>query len=105
MSQAPDDFRPAISRADLVIVEMHSDGYLRRGDFSRWVADVFGDAALAAELRELEGVHRASPTADTGRAVVRAILDRYELSPASLETAIKADRTAALEPAGALARM
>lgn len=58
------------------------DGHLRRGDFSRWVADVFKDSILAAELQELEGAHRAAPTRDTVPAVIYAIRDRYELSRA-----------------------
>ncbi|MEO8077972.1 MAG: hypothetical protein ABI818_16720, partial [Acidobacteriota bacterium] len=29
-------------------------GYIARGDFSRWIGDVFGDRALAGELRALE---------------------------------------------------
>ena len=54
-------------------------GYLRRGDLSRWVADVFGDHALAAELRELEAAYRVTPTTETVPAVVAAIRARYEL--------------------------
>lgn len=56
------------------------DGYLARGDFSRWVRDVFGDHALAAALRGIEAAHRASPAAGSVAAVVRAIVARYELA-------------------------
>jgi hypothetical protein len=54
-------------------------GYLQRGDLSRWVADVFGDHSLAAELRELEAAYRVTPTTETVPAVVAAIRARYEL--------------------------
>jgi hydroxymethylpyrimidine pyrophosphatase-like HAD family hydrolase len=57
-----------------------ADGYLRRGDFSRWVADVFGDRALA---RELEAHERAYVQSRSGEAVARiaaAIKSRYELT-------------------------
>jgi hypothetical protein len=59
------------------------DGYLRRGDFSRWIAGVFGDHVLAAELRELEAQHRAQPNGQTVAAVARAIRARYDLGPES----------------------
>ncbi len=55
------------------------DGYLRRGDFSRWVADVFGDHVLAAQLRDLEAGHRLTPASETLTAVLQTIRDRYEL--------------------------
>lgn len=65
------------------VTELHKsedlDGYLRRGDFSRWIADVFGDYVLAAELRNLEAAHRLAPAAETPPAVVHAIEARYEL--------------------------
>jgi hypothetical protein len=55
------------------------DGYLRRGDFSRWIGDVFGDYPLAAELRALEERHRAGVPADTVPEIVAAIRGRYDL--------------------------
>jgi hypothetical protein len=57
------------------------DAYLRRGDFSRWIADVFGDYRLASELRDHEAAYRAAPRPETMAAVIQAIRDRYELDP------------------------
>jgi hypothetical protein len=53
--------------------------YLRRGDFSRWVRDVFGDHALAAELQSLEERSRPSVDADAVHAIIGAIRGRYHL--------------------------
>jgi hydroxymethylpyrimidine pyrophosphatase-like HAD family hydrolase len=53
--------------------------YAIRGDFSRWIRDVFGDFALAAELRALESQTRATPGSDTVAGVADAIRSRYEL--------------------------
>ncbi|MEX1128116.1 MAG: HAD hydrolase family protein [Vicinamibacterales bacterium] len=55
------------------------DGYLRRGDFSRWIADVFGDQPLAIELQELEARHRLTPTPATRAAIIHAVRARYDL--------------------------
>jgi hypothetical protein len=55
------------------------EGYLRRGDFSRWIGDVFGDHALAAELRGLEDRHRGTPRGETIPEIVAAIRARYDL--------------------------
>ena len=55
------------------------EGYARRGDFSRWIADVFGDHALAGELRVLEARHRAGATPDTQAEMADAIRARYDL--------------------------
>jgi hydroxymethylpyrimidine pyrophosphatase-like HAD family hydrolase len=55
------------------------DTYLRRGDFSRWIADVFGDHVLAAELREAEAAHRVAPSPQTMPTIIKAIRARYEL--------------------------
>jgi hypothetical protein len=56
------------------------EGYLRRGDFSRWVADVFGDRALADDLRALERQHAESPVEEVTLAVANAVRGRYDLS-------------------------
>jgi hydroxymethylpyrimidine pyrophosphatase-like HAD family hydrolase len=60
-----------------------ADGYLRRGDFSRWIADVFGDHALARELRDHERAYVRSKSANTLSLVVAAITSRYELADES----------------------
>jgi hypothetical protein len=63
--------------------ETQAGGYLRRGDFSRWIRDVFGDHALA---RELEGYERRSAKGKYREAieeVVAAISSRYELADAT----------------------
>jgi hydroxymethylpyrimidine pyrophosphatase-like HAD family hydrolase len=52
--------------------------YIRRGDFSRWIADVLGDHALAAELRALEERHREAAPDDTVPEIVGAIRARYD---------------------------
>jgi hydroxymethylpyrimidine pyrophosphatase-like HAD family hydrolase len=54
--------------------------YLRRGDFSRWVGDVFGDHALAAELHEHEQRFRSGQHLDVVQEMVAAIRSRYDLT-------------------------
>ena len=54
--------------------------YLRRGDFSRWIGEVFGDYALASELRTFEQRHRARPTPDTVPEMVEQVRARYDLT-------------------------
>ncbi|MGE0361403.1 MAG: HAD hydrolase family protein [Vicinamibacterales bacterium] len=54
-------------------------GYVRRGDFSRWVADVFGDRGLASELRTLEQDRAADPR-ERVTEIVAAIRSRYDLA-------------------------
>jgi hypothetical protein len=53
--------------------------YAVRSDFSRWVRDVFGDFALANELRALEAQTRAAPGSDTVAGIADAIRSRYNL--------------------------
>ena len=55
------------------------DPFVERGDFSRWIRDVFGDHALAAELRAIESRHRGTPGPDTMPALIDAIRARYDL--------------------------
>ena len=55
------------------------EGHVRRGDFSRWIGDVFGDYPLATELRALEERHRAGVSPDTLPEIVAAIRGRYDL--------------------------
>lgn len=56
------------------------DAYLIRGDFSRWIRDVFGDRALAEELEQLEDRHRRSPSPETLADITSVIRGRYELA-------------------------
>jgi hypothetical protein len=56
------------------------DGHLRRHDFSRWVADVFGDYPLAKTLRQLEEAYRGTSKDDTTTSLVQAIRARYEFT-------------------------
>jgi hydroxymethylpyrimidine pyrophosphatase-like HAD family hydrolase len=56
------------------------DGYVRRGDFSRWIGEVFGDRALAKRLRALEDRHRVSARKETQSEMVNAIRGRYDLT-------------------------
>ena len=60
-----------------------ADEYLRRGDFSRWVSDVFGDHALARELRDHERTYVQSKSANALSLVVAAMPSRYELAEES----------------------
>jgi hypothetical protein len=55
------------------------EGFLRRGDFSRWIGEVFGDHALASDLHVLEDRHRRVPRADTILEIVAAIRSRYDV--------------------------
>ncbi|MEZ5316894.1 MAG: HAD hydrolase family protein [Vicinamibacterales bacterium] len=56
-----------------------SAGHLRRGDFSRWIAEVFGDYPLARTVRQMEQDYREGRTAGLPGEIARAIRARYEL--------------------------
>ncbi|HLG54302.1 MAG TPA: HAD hydrolase family protein [Vicinamibacterales bacterium] len=55
-------------------------GHLRRGDFSRWIRDVFGDRALAAVLQALEERSRVDLDQDAVPDIVNAVRSRYDLT-------------------------
>ena len=55
-------------------------GYVTRGDFSRWIGDVFGDLALASELRALEEQYRAGFREETLPEMAGAVRSRYDLA-------------------------
>jgi hypothetical protein len=55
-------------------------GYIMRADFSRWIGDVFGDRALAAELRALEQRYRSGSRPETLLEMAGAVRGRYDVS-------------------------
>lgn len=63
------------------------EGYIVRGDFSRWIRDVFGDHALASELRALEERYQAGSRGETLSEMAGAVRGRYDLAEDELETA------------------
>lgn len=52
-----------------------------RGDFSRWVHDVFSDRELAAQLRKSERRWSRGEISDLRRAITELIVHRYALEP------------------------
>jgi hypothetical protein len=58
-------------------------GHLQRGDFSRWIAGVFGDRPLASTIRRLEDYYRLNRVPGMNDAIIQAILSRYEFTSES----------------------
>ena len=52
--------------------------HLKRKDFSRWIADVFGDYPLAAAVEKIEKEYGTEKSADSAREISRAIRTRYD---------------------------
>jgi hydroxymethylpyrimidine pyrophosphatase-like HAD family hydrolase len=56
------------------------DGHARRGDFSRWIADVVHDRSLALVIRKVEQRYRLGYIHDIHEALTRPIQTRYEIT-------------------------
>ena len=69
------EFARALLRSSPEVLE----GHMRRGDFSRWIAGVFGDHPLASHMRRLEERHRMDHILDLNEALVQLIRERYEV--------------------------
>jgi hypothetical protein len=54
------------------------DEHLHRGDFSKWIAEVFGDRHLAATLRYLEENYRLRRISNINDAIAGVVRERYE---------------------------
>ncbi|HWF12276.1 MAG TPA: HAD hydrolase family protein [Candidatus Acidoferrales bacterium] len=57
--------------------------HAQHGDFSRWIANVFHDHALASDIRKVEQRFRLGHVYDLTTSISKLVRDRYELSPAS----------------------
>lgn len=55
-------------------------GHLQRGDFSRWIRDVLGDEALAADLQAQEERFRLESGLDVVPDIVNAVRSRYDMT-------------------------
>ena len=51
--------------------------HARRGDFSRWIANVFHDHRLASEVRKIEQQHRLGHLADVRQPIAALITEQY----------------------------
>jgi hypothetical protein len=55
------------------------EGHAHRGDFSRWIAEVFHDHPLASDVRKVEQRYRLGYVGDLRGELVRPIQERYEV--------------------------
>jgi hypothetical protein len=55
------------------------DGHLGKHDFSRWIAGVFKDNPLAAQVRQLEDQYVINRVPDINDAIIQVIQDRYQI--------------------------
>ena len=63
------------------LLQRHSASSLsehaRRGDFSRWIANVFHDHRLASDVRKIEQQYRLNHVADVRQPIAAVILEQY----------------------------
>jgi len=71
------DFVCALETQPLAVLE----GHARRGDFSRWIANVFHDHVLASAVRKVEQRYRLGHTQNLYSSLAYSIEERYELPP------------------------
>ncbi|HEY3600630.1 MAG TPA: HAD hydrolase family protein [Chthoniobacterales bacterium] len=55
------------------------EGHARRGDFSRWIRNVFGDEPLAVQIRQVEKDFRQGRIANLPESLAAPIHQRYEM--------------------------
>ena len=70
------EFVTDLERLPIGAIERHA----RRGDFSRWIAEVFGDQPLAVAIGHVEEHYRRDRVANLRKSIVRQIRERYELA-------------------------
>lgn len=70
------DFVAILEHLDVI----QADGYLDRGDFSRWIRDVYGDHALARELHGYERRYVKEKYREALDEIIAAIRSRYDLT-------------------------
>jgi len=56
--------------------------HAQQGDFSRWIAEVFHDHALASDIRKVEQRFRLGHIHDLTESIAKLVQERYEFSPA-----------------------
>jgi hydroxymethylpyrimidine pyrophosphatase-like HAD family hydrolase len=71
------EFLVLLEQVPSIVVSEHA----RRGDFSRWVAEVFRDHALASEIRKVEQRFRLGHIHDLTDSIAKLVQERYEFSP------------------------
>jgi hypothetical protein len=70
------EFVSSLTNSPPAIVE----GHIHRGDFSRWIGDVFDDHFLASEIRKLEQRYRHGHEQDLCDSLARLIADYCDFS-------------------------
>jgi hypothetical protein len=55
------------------------DGHAKRGDFSRWILDVFADHPLSSRVHKVEEQYRLGHIGDLGQAIANLVRERYDL--------------------------